>query len=78
MVVKTLDIIINKSMLDPNSTILGRLYPAVRLDSLNVVCPPGWGSTNAAFTGAGSPFQHLGTPTSIGSPSDVHRPVRGP
>ncbi|CAH2237239.1 jg11209 [Pararge aegeria aegeria] len=33
------------------------------------------GPTNAAFTCAGSPFQHLGTPTSIGSPNYVPCPL---
>ncbi|CAH2216875.1 jg12953 [Pararge aegeria aegeria] len=49
--------------------------PAPPSDSFDVVCPPSWGPTYAAFTGAGSPFQHLGTPTSIGSPSYVSPPI---
>ncbi|CAH2241637.1 jg3040 [Pararge aegeria aegeria] len=56
-------------------TVLGRLPPAALSDSPDVVCPPRWGPTYAAFTGAGSPFQHLKTPTSIGSPSYVPRPL---
>ncbi|CAH2257806.1 jg8962 [Pararge aegeria aegeria] len=52
----------------PDSTILGRLYPAAPRDSFDVVCPPGRGS-NATVTGAGLPLKHLGTPSSLGSPS---------
>ncbi|CAH2235765.1 jg7623 [Pararge aegeria aegeria] len=50
--------------------VLGRLPPAAPSDSPDVICPARW-PTYAAFTGAGSPFQHLKTPTSIGSPSYV-------
>ncbi|CAH2238182.1 jg13016 [Pararge aegeria aegeria] len=54
---------------------MGRLYPAAPRDSFDVVCPPGWGSTSATFTGAGLPLKHLGTPTSMGSPSYVPHPL---
>ncbi|CAH2227062.1 jg4488, partial [Pararge aegeria aegeria] len=53
----------------PNSVIMVRLYPAAPRNSFDIVCPPGWGSTDAALTGAGLPLQHVGTPTSVGSPS---------
>ncbi|CAH2265384.1 jg13339 [Pararge aegeria aegeria] len=56
-------------------TALGRLPPAAPSYSPDVICPPRWGPTYAAFIGAGSPFQHLKTPTSIGSPSYVPRPL---
>ncbi|CAH2208981.1 jg21310 [Pararge aegeria aegeria] len=55
----------------PQYTVKGRLPPAAPSGSPDVICPPRWGPTYAAFTGAGSPFQHLKTPTSIGSPSYV-------
>ncbi|CAH2217161.1 jg789 [Pararge aegeria aegeria] len=60
----------------PKSTVLGRLFPAAPSDSFEVVCPPRWGPTNAAFTCLGSPFRHLGTPMSIGSPSYGPRPFQ--
>ncbi|CAH2231279.1 jg20605 [Pararge aegeria aegeria] len=33
-------------------TVLGRLPPAAPSDSPDVICPPRWGPTYAAFTGA--------------------------
>ncbi|CAH2210314.1 jg21842 [Pararge aegeria aegeria] len=54
-----------------NSTVLCCLDPAATCDALNIVCPPRFGSTNAALTSSGLPFQHLGTPTSILSPNYV-------
>ncbi|CAH2214716.1 jg304, partial [Pararge aegeria aegeria] len=59
----------------PLYTVLGRLPPAAPSDSPDVICPPRWGPTYAALTGAGSPFQHLKTPTSIGTPSYVPCPL---
>ncbi|CAH2217550.1 jg23011 [Pararge aegeria aegeria] len=52
-----------------------RWDPAATCDALNVVCPPRWGSTNAALTRSGLPFQHHGTPTSILSPKYVSGPL---
>ncbi|CAH2216294.1 jg19104, partial [Pararge aegeria aegeria] len=42
----------------PNCTVLRRLDPTANCDGLNVVCPPRWGSINAALTSSGLPFQH--------------------
>ncbi|CAH2229725.1 jg27936 [Pararge aegeria aegeria] len=53
-------------------TVPGRLPPAAPGDSPDVICPPRSGPTYAAFIRAGSPFQHLKTPTSIGSICPAH------
>ncbi|CAH2232145.1 jg20820 [Pararge aegeria aegeria] len=59
----------------PESTVLGRLSPAAPSVSPDDIYPPRWGPTYAVFTGAGSPFQHLKTPTLIDSPSYVLCPL---
>ncbi|CAH2255217.1 jg7259 [Pararge aegeria aegeria] len=41
----------------------------------DVICPPSWGPTYAAFNGTGSPFQHIKSPTSIGTPIYGPRPL---
>ncbi|CAH2268554.1 jg2241 [Pararge aegeria aegeria] len=57
----------------PKPKVLGRLFLAAPNESFDVACPPRLGPTNAAFTCVGSPFQQLGTPTSVGFPSYVPR-----
>ncbi|CAH2266519.1 jg23637 [Pararge aegeria aegeria] len=49
----------------------GPLATAAPSDSPDVFCPPRSGPTFAAFSDAGSPFQHLKTPKFTGSPSYV-------